>query len=211
MADLETRQSPLAHLGLAGKAQESLGGAGVGLWEPPYRQFIDIRCELDKNPAARDAFKTAMGFALPEEPNTANGKGSAEALWLGPNEWLLMIHDSRDGAARSEYVPKLREAFKDVFAAVVDVSQAQALIGATGPMLRETLERAVPIDMHPRVFPAGQVKQTLFGRHGGVTIHVRDETPTMDIITRRSFADYVWTYLEDCARGAVTRCVTLQR
>ena len=211
MADLDTRHSPLAHLGVGAKAQAELGDAGVGLWERDYRQLIDVRCELDKYPAAREAFERVMGFRLPETPNTVAGKGTAEALWLGPNEWQVVIHDSANGPARETYVPKLREAFQNVFAAVVDVSHAQAVIGATGPMLRETLERAVPLDMHPRVFQPGQVKQTLFGRHCNATLHVRDETPVIDIYTRRGFADYVYTYLEDCARGAVTRCVTLAR
>lgn len=204
MADTSYRQSPLAHLGLASRVRETLGEAGLGICERDYRVLLNLRVDLSKEPGAQGTFETSMGIRLPETPNTATGKDRVEALWLGPNEWQIVIHDNRPDVG-GEWAARLREAMSGHFCAVVDVSCAQAVIGATGPMVREVLERAVPLDMHPSKFRPGEVKQTLFGRHCGVTLHLRDDAPNFDIYTRRSFADYVWRYLEDCARGAETQ------
>lgn len=209
MPETAMRHSPLAHVGFGGRIRDSLGDAGLGLSERGYRALIDIRVQLDSEPGAQAAFRQAAGVELPTTPNTVAGSGETHALWLGPNEWQLVVHDSRPEAG-GEWVAKLRAAMTDHFCAVVDVSHAQAILGVTGPMAREVLERAVPLDMDARAFKPGEVKQTLFGRHCGVTLHLRDDAPTFDLYCRRSFAEYVWRYLEDCAKGACTQVAVLE-
>lgn len=208
MVEVTYRQRPLAHLGLAGKVKDSLGDAGLGMSDGGFRAILNLRADLAKQPGVRDAFEKAMGFALPETANTANGKGNAVAFWLGPNEWQIVVHDAAPDAG-TRWLKTLREGLQGHFCAVVDVSHAQAVVVVTGPMTREVLERAVPLDMDPRAFKPGEVKQTLFGRNCGVTLHLLDDTPTVEIYCRRSFAEYIWIYLRDCARGAETHTAVL--
>jgi len=199
--EISYRQSPLSHFAYGGRIQESLGEAGIGLSERGFRALIDLRVMLDQEPAARESFKKAAGIDLPETPNTFTSGDGVDVLWLGPNEWQIVVHDSRPEAG-GEWTETLRRAMADHFCAVVDIGHAQGILGLTGPMAREVLERAVPLDMHPRSFQPGEVKQTLFGKHTSVTLQLRDDAPTFDIYCRRSFPEYVWRYLEDCARGA---------
>lgn len=212
MVEVHYRQRPLAHLGLAGKIKDSLGDAGLGMSDRGFRAILNLRVDLAKQAGARESFEKAMGFALPETPNTANGTGegkhAVEALWLGPNEWQIVAHDAAADAG-GRWLQTLRQGMQGHFSAVVDVSHAQAVIAMTGPMAREVLERAVPLDMHAIAFKPGEVKQTVFGRHCGVIMHLRDDSPLFDIYTRRSFAEYVWSYTRDCARGAQTRSAVL--
>jgi len=208
--ETQQRQSPLAHLGFGGRIREDLDGAGVGLADRGFRTLIDLRLELRKDPKAADSFEKAAGFRLPETPNTAAGGSAAYALWLGPNEWQIVVPEDAPDTAPA-WVDRLRTGLAGHSAAVVDVSHAQAILGVTGPKARDVLEGAVPLDLHPRAFKPGEVKQTLFGKHCGVTLHLRDETPDFDVYTRRSFAEYVWRYLEDCARGACTDVAVLAR
>lgn len=209
MADSPShRQSPLAPLALAARAETGLNGAGFGVSEPAFRVLLDLRVDPGKEPGARAAFEKAMGFALPETPNTVAGEGDRQALWLGPDEWLIVVHDARPDAGRA-WVQSLRTGMEGVFCAVVDVSHAQGVLRLSGPAVRDVLEGAVPLDMHPRAFEPGQVKQTLFGRHCGVTLHLVDDAPTFDLYCRRSFTEYVYAYLADCARGAETRMAVL--
>lgn len=208
------RQSPLAHLGLAGRAQAGLQGAGLGLSLRPPRGLVDLRVDLDREPAAAAAVERALGVPLPLQPNTASAAAGTRVLWLGPDEWLVVVDDP-DPQTGPDTVAKLRQALSAHFAAAVDVSGAQAVIGVTGPLAREVLERAVPLDMDAREFTAGQVKQTAFGRHCGATLHLLDAGtgelgPTFDLYCRRSFAEYVWRYLEDCAAGAETQSAVLE-
>lgn len=209
MAEPNYRQSPLSHLGFGGRIQDELGGADIGLSERDYRALIDIRVQLDKDPGAQESFKKAAGIELPRTPNSFTQGNDVEALWLGPNEWQVVVHDNRSSAG-GEWHGKLQNAMKSHFCSVVNISNAQAILGLTGPMAREVLEGAVPLDMHPHSFKAGEVKQTLFGKHTGVTLQLREEASnTFDIYCRRSFADYVWRYLESCARGACANLAVL--
>lgn len=202
------RQRPLAHLGLASHVRYSLGGAGLALIERDHRALVDLRIDLNREVGAADSVQKALGVGLPLEANTATMAGNTSVLWLGPNEWLVAVDDHAPDAG-PEIAATLRSALKEHFAAVVDVSGAQTVIGITGPMARDVLERAVPLDLHPRAFNSGEVKQTAFGRHCGATLHLLDDQPTFDLYCRRSFAEYVWRYLEDCAVGAETDSVVL--
>jgi sarcosine oxidase subunit gamma len=204
----------LSHLGLAGRANPELGSAGLGLIERGHRALVDLRVDPKRQPGALEAVGQALGATPPTEANTAATAGDLAILWLGPNEWLV-VRDDPAAEAGPNLVQTLRQALSAHFAAVVDVSGANAVLGVTGPQCREVLERAVPLDMHPRAFTPGQVKQTAFGRHCGATLHLLDAGtpatgPTFDLYCRRSFAEYVWRYLEDCAIGAETTAAVLE-
>jgi sarcosine oxidase subunit gamma len=203
------RHSPFDPLHLAPRLQDGLLGAGIGLIPRGYRGLVNLRVDLDREPAAAQAVQDATGLALPTTPNTAHTDGALSVLWLGPDEWLFVVDDPAPEAG-PDLKTKLTGMLEGVFAQVVDVSGAQAVIGITGPDAREVLERAVPIDMHARSFNVGQVKHTLFGRHTGISLHLRDDQPTLDLYCRRSFAEYVWRYLEDCAKGAETTLAVLR-
>ncbi|MBK1698356.1 hypothetical protein CKO21_14000 [Rhodovibrio salinarum] len=197
------RHSPFDPLHLAARTQDGLQGAGIGLIPCNFRGLVTLRVDLTREPTAQQAVKDATGLDLPTTPNTAASAGPLHILWLGPDEWLFVVDDPAPDAG-ADLLTKLTGVLDGVFAQVLDVSGAQTTIGITGPDAREVLERAVPLDMHPRAFQPGQVKQTLFGRHTGVTLHLKDDTPSLDLYCRRSFAEYVWRYLEDCAKGAET-------
>jgi sarcosine oxidase subunit gamma len=202
------RHSPFDPLHLAPRMQDGLKGAGIGLIPRGYRGLVNLRVDLDREPAAQQAVKDATGLDLPTTANTAHSEGKLSVLWLGPDEWLFVVDDPAPDAG-PDLKTKLLGMLDGVFAQVVDVSGAQAVIGITGPDAREVLERAVPLDMHPRSFAPGQVKHTLFGRHTGVSLHLKDEQ-NLDLYCRRSFTEYVWRYLEDCAKGAETTLAVLE-
>lgn len=203
------RHSPFDPLHLAPRMQNGLQGAGIGLIPRGFRGLVTLRVDLAREPAAAPAVKDATGLDLPTTPNTAHSNGALSVLWLGPDEWLFVVDDP-DPQAGPDLKTKLAGMLDGVFAQLVDVSGAQATIGITGAHAREVLERAVPLDMHPRSFQPGQVKHTLFGRHTGISLHLKDDQPTLDLYCRRSFTEYVWRYLEDCAKGAETTLAVLE-
>jgi sarcosine oxidase subunit gamma len=74
----------------------------------------------------------------------------------------------------------------------------------TGPKAREVLAKGCPIDLHPRAFAAGTCAQTLVSRVGAI-IHRTDEgaaneLPRFELHVLRSFADYLWRFLEDAGQ-----------
>ena len=81
---------------------------------------------------------------------------------------------------------------------MVDVSDARAVIRLSGPAARAVLAKGCSLDFHPRVFVPGQCGQSLLAR-AGVLVHQVTIDPVYEIYVARSFAHYLWTWLEDAA------------
>lgn len=193
MAEAYLRLSALAHLGLEARAVADPGEAGVVLSERPGRGQIDLRGEAEDT-GFLGAVEQAIGFALPLEAGTTASGGEATALWLGPNEWLVVTPPDGQGAAAEA----LRAALKDLWAAVTDVSGSRAVIGLSGRHAREVLMKGCSLDLHPRVFGPGRCAQSALAR-ALVLLHQTDKAPSYDLYVHRSFAEYLWLWLEDAA------------
>jgi sarcosine oxidase subunit gamma len=171
----------------------------VRVAEVPFLTQLDLRVEPG-GPAAAAVGK-ALGGELPTEPCTASlssasGIGEVEALWLGPDEWLLLTEPGR----QDDLGNLLRTAIGDSRGAVVDVSAQRTGLSLSGPAARGVLARGCAIDLDPRVALAGTCVQTLLAR-AGVTIVVRDERASeFLLLVRASFAQYLAAWLVDaCA------------
>jgi sarcosine oxidase subunit gamma len=171
---------------------------GVRLGERRELGKIDLRGD------ARDrAFMAAAGrvldLLLPTEPCTSAAKAEIGALWLGPDEWLLTC-PARDVPG---LIGSLREALSDVHAAVTDLSEGQVALRLAGPSARDVLAKGTPLDLHARAFPPGSCAGTLLAK-ASVLIHLLaddpERGPSFDLYVARSFAHYLWTWLEDAGR-----------
>src|SRR3954469_22985588 len=62
---------------------------------------------LRGGPEVRGRAGAALGFPLPERALTATAGEGAEALWLGPDEWLILVPpasaDAVEAALRSDF------------------------------------------------------------------------------------------------------------
>ena len=190
MVETFLRQSPLASLGLAGRALAARGDAGVALSERPFPGLVNLR---GKHKSASAAVELTFGFALPAAPNTTAAKGKTSAFWLGPDEWWLLAEDGTKLAA------KLRDAVDGKGCAVTEVGESRTVIRATGPRARDLLAKGCPLDLHPSLFAKGACAQTVMAK-AGVLIHAVDDGPTYDLYVLRSFAEYLWRWLEDAGQ-----------
>jgi sarcosine oxidase subunit gamma len=112
----------------------------------------------------------------PMAPNTVLG----EALWLGPDEWLVL------GGRESD--------FPDAQAAV-DVSAERVCLELTGPGAAEVLARGCSLDLHPSAFPPGRCAQTLVARAEAIVW--RTDAESFRLLVRPSFAGYLRAWLLD--------------
>jgi sarcosine oxidase subunit gamma len=134
--------------------------------------------------------------ALPTQPNTVRGDASCAALWLGPDEWLVV------GPPGSE--PEIEREFASAGVTTVEVSANRTTLELSGPRARELLESGCPIDLHPRVFGAGRCAQTLLARANVLIWFVSDEPePVYRLFVRPSFAGYVAAWLADAGDGLI--------
>jgi sarcosine oxidase subunit gamma len=184
------RRSPLAGRNLAARPMQAPGDAGVMLGERPHRAMVNLRGD-PADPSFVPAASKAAGVPLPVVPNTTSTDGEVTALWLGPNEWLLIGPDGRAG----HIAGRLRAGLAAMHVAVTDVSEARTTIAVAGPRARDLLSKGTPLDLHPRVFGMGKCAQTVMAK-ANVILRQADERPTFEVLILNSFADYLFSWLE---------------
>ncbi|PWI42295.1 sarcosine oxidase subunit gamma [Streptomyces sp. ICBB 8177] len=183
--------SPLASYAGRFAAVTRASAGAVRLAELPFLAQLSVRLDA-KGPAA-ETVRFTLGVALPAQPNTMATCGELAALWLGPDEWLVV---GRPGSA-AWLEERLRTAVAGEYAAVTDVSAQRATVLVGGARSRDLLAHGCPLDLHPRAFGAGRCAQTTLAR-AGVLLAARDERrPGYWLMTRSSFAGYVADWLLD--------------
>ncbi|MGW1892572.1 sarcosine oxidase subunit gamma [Streptomyces sp. NPDC002004] len=187
------RRSPLARAAhhMAAATRSSRGA--VRLAELPFLAQVNVR--LDAKGAAADAVGLALDLPLPLEPNTVVQAGELTALWLGPDEWLLV---GRPGTQR-DLESRIRSAAADEPVSVTDVSAQRTTLLVAGPRARDLLSHGCPLDLHPRVFGAGRCAQTTLGRAQIVLVSRDEPRAGFWVLVRSSFAGYLTDWLLDAA------------
>ncbi len=160
-------------------------GGEVVLEHVPFLAQVDLR--LDPADAGR------APYPLPLAPNTAWQEGPRAALWLGPDEWLVLGPPTAGG----EIVAELQSALGGVSSSVIDVSANRVALEISGPRAKETLSKGCSLDLDPRGgWAVGRCAQTLLARVP-VILHERPETT--GVLVRPSFAEYLVDWLIDAA------------
>ncbi|MFJ9539080.1 sarcosine oxidase subunit gamma [Streptomyces sp. NPDC101225] len=186
-------RSPLARdAGRLAAATRSSRGA-IRLAELPFLAQVNVR--LDAKGAAADAVALALGLQLPLEPNTAVRAGESTALWLGPDEWLVVGPPGSQGELES----RVREAAGDEHVSVTDVSAQRTTLLVAGPRARDLLAHGCSLDLHPRAFGGGRCAQTTLGRTQVVLVARDEPRAGFWVLVRSSFAGYLAHWLLDAA------------
>ncbi|MER6126813.1 sarcosine oxidase subunit gamma family protein [Streptomyces sp. NPDC001795] len=186
-------RSPLADVaeGLAAVTRSSAGA--IRLAELPFLAQVNVR--LDAKGAAADAVGLALGFQLPLEPNTVVRTEDLTALWLGPDEWLVV---GRPGDQR-DLESRIRSAAGDEPVSVTDVSAQRTTVLVAGPRARDLLSHGCPLDLHPRAFGPGRCAQTTLARTQVVLVAREEPRAGFWVLVRSSFAGYLTDWLLDAA------------
>ena len=126
----------------------------VTLEELPRAQLTALSPLADRQ-ALSAALEAAHGMALPR-PNRSTGKEGARCLWFGRDQYLLIGPDP-DPALGAE-------------AAVVDQSDAWAVVTLEGADAADVLARLVPVDLRAQDFKRGHTARTQLGHmHASIT------------------------------------------
>jgi sarcosine oxidase subunit gamma len=193
MSDSIRRESPLARFNLAARATPAPGIAGAIARERPFLGHLNVRGNA-QDPRFVGAVSDVLGDGLPIVSNTVTDVQGITMYWLGPDEWLIVTPDERRAAIESE----LRRTLAALRVAVTDVSGGQTLLQLHGARVRDVLAKGCPIDLHPRAFSIGQCAQSHLAK-APILIGQIENQPYFELIFRRSFADYLWTWLETAA------------
>jgi sarcosine oxidase subunit gamma len=189
MLDPALRQSPLSAKGRTARGGGS-GATPVTLGECRHTGKLNLRAGAD----ALAVVAELVGTAPPTTPNTVASDGVRRILWLGPDEWLIAVPPGDETALMA----RLEDALAGRHASITDVTDSRTVITLAGARARDVLAKGCGLDLHPRVFRAGQCAQTTLAR-ASVLLHQTTDEPAYDITVDRSFARYLWSWLEDAS------------
>ncbi len=184
-------QSPLHHADFSSLAEHGPQSGGVHLREHKLLGHLTLRCNPN-NAEQLAAVEQVLGVALPLQPLTSVVQGDYSIRWMSPDEWLILVPGLETFAIES--------AFRDVMPghySLVNSSGGSTVLELSGDNVIELLQKSVPVDLHLSVFPVGKVVSTLFAKTT-VTIRRLDNL-RFELVVRRSFADYVWLWIQDAS------------
>lgn len=149
-------------------------GLGIARIEPGRGKAAEVAALLHAK----------LGITPPNGPRSVS-HGDVTIGGIGPNTWIA-VHESAGNSFADSLEPLLGD-----LAAVADQSDAHVIFRLTGPRVRETLAKLVPIDVHPRNFRANDIAQTVCGYMGVTLWRLEDSMqgePTFEIWVGRSLA-----------------------
>jgi sarcosine oxidase subunit gamma len=147
---------------------------------PPAARFV-----FRGDAAARAAAGSSFGVTLPESACRATQAGSRAALWLGPDEHLLLAPDGE--GARIEAA--VSQALDGHAYSLVDVSHRQVGILVQGSRAEWLLGSQCPLPLDLRGFPVGTCTRTIFSKAEIVLWRTAPEVFHLEVW--RSFSTYV--------------------
>jgi sarcosine oxidase, subunit gamma len=163
---------------------------GFAAREVPFLTQLTLRAA--PGGAEARAVESALGLTLPGPLRAVLG-GEVEALWSGPDEWLLLAPDGE----REALLARVRAAVGDGFASVTDVSAQRTTLALDGGLVRAVLSQGCAVDLDPRVTGSGSCLTTLLAQ-APVTLVVCDAAASSyRLLVRASFAAYLVAWLVD--------------
>jgi sarcosine oxidase subunit gamma len=166
--------------------REALAG-GVRITVLPPAERISLRAPA----ASLTALSKALGLDLPKTPKTSASSGGRVALWLGPDEWLV-IDQTGDPLGDCARVKALHSA--------VGVSHRNVAFSVSGPGAAATIGAGCPQDLSLKAFPVAACSRTILGKVEIVVL--RTAADSFRVECWRSFSDYVHAFLLDAAADA---------
>jgi sarcosine oxidase, subunit gamma len=182
-------QSPLHHFNLPNLQVNADNLKGVWANEIPLLGYISLRGSAQNN-AFTKAVKKALGTALPTKPCSYSSTGWGSVLWLSPDEWLVICNRTQHATLLSALI----SALDGIHGQVVDNSGGFTSVLVQGKNASDVLHHCTVYDLDS--LETGKVVGSTFGK---VSLFLHKQDAAYRLVLRRSYADYIWRYLERSA------------
>jgi len=139
-----------------------------------------------------------LSIITPADPNTSSSNEKLNLLWLSPDEWLIYSNDKIDQKNSNFFEEKLyNEISKVKLGSITNVTDHWIMINLNGAKIFELLSSGCPFNFNNFKNSTGAVVQTLVN-HIDVVIHNKNIN-NINLFVRRSFANHLWSWLNDGA------------
>lgn len=157
---------------------------------PPATRYI-----LRGSDPVRATAESAFGVHIPAAACRAVSKDVRAALWLGPDEWLLLAPEAQADCV----AVALESALRNLPHSLVDVSHRQVAFSISGQLAATLLNSGCPLDLDPRAFPVDMCTRTVLAKAEVVLWRMAVDTFRLEVW--RSYAEYLALFLAEAARG----------
>ncbi len=169
------------------------GNLSISMREMTGRGMIDLR-GLNTDRKFMTTAKAVLGLDLPKAPRTTTSWGDTKALWLSPDQWLILCPGDKAQAVTEQ----LSTALKSIHHLAVNVSDMRAIIRVEGEHARTTVMKGTSIDLTHGDYPTGTIRRMKFAEVGAL-LHIVEEN-VIDVYVFRSYAVYAWEFLLKAGR-----------
>ena len=140
-----------------------------------------------------------LNMILPTEANTSSTSDKLTAIWLSPDEWMII---SNELSNKDTNISKLNEMLfnrisKTNLGAVVDITDQFVQLELKGKNIYEIFSSGCPFNFNKFKEKKGSTAQTVLN-HIDVILHHKEEN-TVNLFVRRSFAEHLFSWIVDCS------------
>ena len=158
---------------------------------------VPVRARLlfrARNEDAIAALGEALGLAVPRQAGAASTGETGVLLWLGPDEWMVLSRSADPG----DMVARIGGALGGRPHSLVDVTHRSVTLGVKGREAEAVLSAGCPLDLALPAFPVGTGTRTVLGKTEIILMRPAGDEFHLDVW--RSFAPYLWRFLDEARR-----------
>jgi heterotetrameric sarcosine oxidase gamma subunit len=154
-------------------------------WRSLERDFGFAKLRIDAVDVA-SRLAAAMRFPAPMLPNTFSRGDGVSCANTAPGEWIVF----GDAAPVGIVLERVRRAFRDDNALLLDMSDGAVAIRLTGARGVDRIAAYCDLDLHADAFPTGSAARTRFGDIAATLVRL-DDRPSFLLIADQSYTDYL--------------------
>ena len=138
-----------------------------------------------------------LNMILPTEANTSSTSDKLTAIWLSPDEWMIVANEqaSKDNNKYDLYEVLFNSISKTNLGAVIDVTDQFVQLELKGKNIYEIFSAGSPFNFNEFKEKKGSTTQTVLN-HVDVILHHKDKN-IVNLFVRRSFAEHLYSWIED--------------
>ena len=137
--------------------------------------------------------KSVLGLNLEMAPNTIVNDNEKFALWLGPDERLVILPKDQIMTAGMN----LERELQGIHYSSVDVSSGQIILDLKGEEVLNILSKGCSVDLHEKYFNVGQCVQTSIDKINVICFPLANNH--IRIIVRRSYSEALFAWFKDAS------------
>ena len=140
-----------------------------------------------------------LNMLLPTEANTSTISDKLTAIWLSPDEWMIVTNDEVKKDTNEYQLNEIlfNDISKSNLGAVIDVTDQFVQLEIKGKNIYEIFSAGSPFNFSEFKDKKGSSVQTILN-HIDVIVHNKGDQ-IVNLFVRRSFAQHLWSWINDSA------------